>query len=126
MSLSKLPQILWPPVAMVFVLFSVCVGINQHINLLTAFHLITIPSSQCENYTCNSKSNFLRVLYNYLQRRQQRVRINNSYSNFSNIECGVPQGSVLSHTSFTVFINDMLADVPSSVQTSLYAGDGAL
>ena len=37
----------------------------------------------------------LKLIYSYLTDRKQRVRINSSYSEYTNIEYGVPQGSVL-------------------------------
>lgn len=37
----------------------------------------------------------LRLIYDYLSNRKQRVKINESYSSWSDIEYGVPQGSIL-------------------------------
>ena len=43
--------------------------------------------------------NALVLIYSYLKRRKQSVRINDTYSSFQTILSGVPQGSVLSHLS---------------------------
>ena len=39
--------------------------------------------------------NLLKLFENYLSNRKQRVVQNGSYSDYSSIESGVPQGSVL-------------------------------
>ena len=70
--------------------------------------------------------NLARFLVGFLSDRNICVRVSGTTSASFPLRCGVPQGSVLSPTLFTVFINDIFADVPSSVRTSLYADDGAL
>ena len=45
----------------------------------------------------------LQLIRSYLSNRQQRVKINNSFSDWKEIKIGVPQGSVL----FNVFVNDI-------------------
>ena len=62
----------------------------------------------------------------YLQGRQQRVCINGQTSQWADVLAGVPQGSVLSPTLFSIFINDIFVGVPEQVRSSLYADDGAL
>ena len=70
--------------------------------------------------------NLAHFLVGFLSDRNICVRVSGTTSASFPLQCGVPQGSVLSPTLFTVFINDIFADVPSSVRTSLYADDGAL
>ena len=56
-------------------------------------------------YGCDIAS--LRVIHSYLTGKYQRVKINNSYSLWSFIKYGAPQGSILGPILFNIFICDM-------------------
>jgi len=49
----------------------------------------------------------LEVIYDYLSDRWQRTKIDASFSSWSKILCGMPQGSVLGPKFFNVYINDL-------------------
>ena len=51
--------------------------------------------------------NALVLMYSYLKRRKQFVRINNTHSSFQTILSGVPQGSVLGPILFNFYINEI-------------------
>ena len=68
--------------------------------------------------------NLLKLFQNYLSNRKQRVVLNGSYSDYSNVESGVPQGSVLGPLLFLVYINDLERNIKSNV--NFFADDTML
>ena len=64
-------------------------------------------------------------LENYLRNRYQCTKIGDSVSNFLEIKCGVPQGSILGPLLFSIYINDLVNACNLSIPY-LFADDGAL
>ena len=60
----------------------------------------------------------------FLSHRMQRVHVEGSYSSWTNVISGIPQGSVLGPILFVIFINDMPVTVESTCQ--LFADDAKL
>jgi ribonucleases P/MRP protein subunit RPP40 len=59
----------------------------------------------------------------YLTGRKQRVKSNNQYSDWLDVEAGIIQGSVLGPILFIIFISDINSYIPPSIQLNKYADD---
>ena len=55
------------------------------------------------------------LIFNYLNNRKQKVKINLSFSSFQNIISGVPQGSILCPLLVNIFLTDIFLFWPTEI-----------
>ena len=76
--------------------------------------------AKLEGYGFDNSS--LSYIYSYLSNRKQRTKVNNSFSSWSNVKTGVPQGSILGPLLFNIYLNDIFYCAKSGNITN-YADD---
>ena len=74
-------------------------------------------------YNTGLRGNLPYFIHNFLENRTFQVRFGNSLSNTFIQEQGVPQGAILSVTLFIFKLNNILNQLPFSVEGSLYVDD---
>ena len=68
--------------------------------------------------------NLLNVITDFLYQRKQRVVLNGQHSSWTNVEAGVPQGSIIGPLFFLIYINDLSDGLTSKPKS--FADDTSL
>ena len=80
-------------------------------DLSKAFDCIKHDLLLAKLYAYGFSRESLSLVHSSLENRQQRVKINGSFSTFKYLALGVPQGSVLGPLFFNIYINDLLLSI---------------
>ena len=72
-------------------------------------------------YAYGFRGNLFDWIKDFLNGRKQRVSVNGSFSDWSDVLSGIPQGSVLGPLFFTIYINDLSSSLKNKVL--LFADD---
>ena len=83
----------------------------------------TVPHQRLLNklHAYGIDGSLLKWVASFLHNRSQRVRVGESYSDFSTVVSGIPQGSILGPLLFIVFINDLPDNITNSCK--IFADD---
>ena len=76
-------------------------------NLSKAFDCLLQDLLIAKLHAYDIKKGSLKLLFSYLKNRKQRVRLNNTYSEWMDILFSVPQGSILGPLLFNIFLCDL-------------------
>lgn len=89
-----------------------------------AFDRVWHKGLLCKLQSIGICGSLLAWIKNYLNNRKQRVVINGNFSQWTCINAGVPQGSILGPLLFIIYINDIVRDIQSTIK--LFADDTSL
>lgn len=98
-------------------LTAVCMDIEKAYDMVSRTRILNSLQKKYIN------GNIFHFIKNFLKLRKIKVRTNNILSEYETLDNGVPQGSIISVTLFTIAINDIISVIDPPIVASLYADD---
>ena len=86
-----------------------------------AFDSVAHERLKSKLHSYGIRGNTLNWIASFLQNRRQRVLLNGVFSDWSKVQSGVPQGTVLGPLLFLIYINDICEGLSSNIR--LFADD---
>jgi len=74
----------------------------------------------------NLNVNVIQWIWSFLCYRKQRVKINDGYSEWTDVISGIPQGTILGSVLFIIYINDLPQICEQFICIYLFADDSKL
>ena len=91
------------------------------LDLSKAYDRVSVPGLISKMSQAGFSQSMLQWFSSFLERRQQQVLVNGSYSSWETVRSGIPQGTVLGPTLFLIFVNDL--PMCLSTDCALFADD---
>ena len=101
-----------------------CFADTVYIDLAKAFDTVSHNKLLYKLHKYCITGNILQWFSSYLNNRKQRVKLCNTFSSYSGVTSGVPQGSCIGPLLFILYVNDLTDNhQPTNITVNMFADD---